>query len=151
MNSATESVEAHTQAWRSLPSEVRSRPQGGWVRAIRQALGMSCAELADRVGVTTAAISKLERNERHRTISLPALERAAEALNCDVVYALVPRASIHDTIHDQAARKAREIFPRIAHTMALENQSLTRESAQRAFEDLVAELAQRRGLWDDPK
>src|SRR5215217_7999866 len=76
--------------WRRLPAR-EARPHGGWVRAIRDALGMSAADLAERMGVTQSTVARLESSERDGRIQLDTLQRAADALDCDLVYALVPR------------------------------------------------------------
>ena len=86
-----------------IPDE---RPARGWVRAIRDALGMSSTELAARMGVTQSWIPAMERNEVDGSIRLDTLRRAADALDCDVVYTLVPRTSL--TKRSPGRRKHRE-------------------------------------------
>jgi transcriptional regulator with XRE-family HTH domain len=72
--------------WRSLP---RSRPSGGWLRAVRQALGMTTRQLAKAVGVTQAAVVDAERTEAKGDITLTTLQRYAAALGCELTYALL--------------------------------------------------------------
>src|SRR5262245_27532719 len=74
--------------------ELASRPPRGWVRAIRDALGMSSRQLANRMGQSQPAVTKLERSEASGGARLDSLRRAADALDCDLVYALVPRTSL---------------------------------------------------------
>jgi predicted DNA-binding mobile mystery protein A len=66
------------------------QPPRGWIRAIREALGMSGAQLAARLGVTPPRVTVLERDEVAGAVSLKTLRQAAEALDCVLVYALVP-------------------------------------------------------------
>ncbi|MBV8446883.1 MAG: mobile mystery protein A, partial [Hyphomicrobiales bacterium] len=67
-----------------------SLPPRGWIRAIRDALGMTTVQLARRLGVSQPRITELEKSELSGSISLRSLRRAAEALGCQVVYVLVP-------------------------------------------------------------
>jgi len=73
-------------------------PRAGWLRAIRDALGMPARHVADELGVNTNAVFAMERSEQAGTIRLDTLRRAADALDCDVVYALVPRSSLTGTV-----------------------------------------------------
>jgi len=81
-------------------------PPRGWIRAIRDSLGMSGTELAVRMGVGQSTVSGLEHSEVHGTIRLDTLRRAADALGCDLVYYLSPRTTLEAAVHDQARRKA---------------------------------------------
>ncbi len=123
------------------------RPHKGWIRAIRGALGMSSTELAARLGVSQQRVSDLERGELHETIKLDTLRRAAEALDCTLVYALVPRTSLDDAVRQQARRKAAAHLGPIAHRSRLEDQAIDEESTAAQLEDLSARFIDRRGLW----
>ena len=85
----------------------RQVPRGGWVRTLRSALGMSERSFAKRLGVHHGALQKLERNEQRGSVSLETLRRAAEALDADLVYAIVPRKSLRAVIGARARRRAR--------------------------------------------
>src|SRR5271170_6612071 len=100
--------------WRSL---ARSRPSGGWLRAIRQALGMTTRQLAKSVGVTQAAVVDAERTEAKGDITLATLQRYAAALGCELSYALVPKRSLRDTLEDRADHIARDQVSRVRHSM----------------------------------
>src|SRR5580704_8929912 len=103
--------------WRSLP---RSRPSGGWLRAIRQALGMTTRQLARSVGVTQAAVVDAERTEAKGDISLTTLQRYAAALGCELSYVLVPKRPLKEMVEERADRIARDQVSRVSHSMALE-------------------------------
>ena len=85
---------------RLRPLADEPRPHKGWIRAIRDALGMSSTELAARIGVSQQRVSQIEQGELQETITLETLRRAANALDCDLVYVLEPRTSL-----DEAVRK----------------------------------------------
>jgi len=74
------------------------RPTHGWVRAIRDALGMSARQLAKRMHMSQAAITQLERSEVAGTIRIETLRRLADAMNCDLTYAVVPRQPLRKTV-----------------------------------------------------
>ena len=133
-------------AWRQLPAQGK-RPFGGWIRAIREALGMRAEDLAARMGVSQPSLTRLEKSERRGTIGLDALTRAADALDCDVVYALVPRRPLGDMVSEQARRRALQRVNRVAHSMALEDQALT-ESKLEAQVRMMTDLYETSpGLW----
>jgi predicted DNA-binding mobile mystery protein A len=62
-------------------------PRGGWIVAIRQALGMTTTQMAQRLGVSQSNIVQMEMAESEGRIKLETLKRAAEALNCTLLYA----------------------------------------------------------------
>jgi predicted DNA-binding mobile mystery protein A len=117
------------------------------VRAVRDALGMSGPELAARMGVGRSTIVDIEHSEAHRTVKLETLERAADALGCEVVYFLVPRMSLEETVHAQARRKAGRHLDRVAHHSKLEDQELADDVAADQLDRFAADLIDKRGLW----
>lgn len=122
------------------------------MRAIREAIGMTTPQLAARLGVSQPRVTAMERAEQHGTLTLASLEKIADALDCTLVYALVPRQSLETTVQRQAYRVAEEQIARIDHTMRLENQAVDPEDL-RAQQALVAEELLRGNLhrlWDTP-
>ncbi len=119
-------------------------PPRGWVRAVRDALGMSTRELAARLGVTSSSVSKLEANEASGAITLRTLQRAAAALGCRLEYSLVPEQPLDDMVMDQARRKARALVDPVSHSMALEDQGVDMDDE---IDELARDLVDRRGLW----
>ncbi len=98
-----------------------SRPQKGWLRAIREATGISLREMATRLKKTPTLAAKLEKSEAQYRITLASLRDAADALGCQLVYALVPKSgSIQDLAEHCARMKAAENV-RAEHSMALED------------------------------
>ena len=126
-------------------------PKKGWIRTIREALGMSSYVLAGRVGCTRANISTIEQREKKGIISLETLETIAQAMNCKLVYCLVPLESLDKILEDQARALARKRVKIINHSMSLEEQSLNPKQLQQQEDDLVQELLQGnpKRLWDD--
>jgi len=129
------------------PLADHPRPHRGWIRAIRDALGMSSADLAKRMGVAQQTVADLERSEMQDSIKLETLRRAADALDCDVAYSFVPRTSLDEAVRRQAHLKAARILTDVAHHSHLEDQSVSDEDAAAQMEDLAGSLVDRRGLW----
>jgi transcriptional regulator with XRE-family HTH domain len=88
--------------------------EGGWLRAVRRATGIPVHVLQKRLGVTKYEIFRLEKAERTSRIGLANLKRAAEALGCELVYALAPRSGSLDDLAaaERAARKAARAMAR---------------------------------------
>lgn len=123
------------------------RPPKGWIRAIRDALGMTAEQLADRMHITQPSVQRLEISEAEDTIQLKTLKRAAEALGCELVYALVPRQTLRET-YDLAARKvALRELGRISHSMALEDQAVEDEDDDERLRRFIAEELDPRDIW----
>jgi predicted DNA-binding mobile mystery protein A len=127
------------------------RPRLGWVRAIREALGMSSRHLAKRMQIKAAqSIEDMQKDEVSGAITLKTLGKLAAALNCEVVYALVPRKPLHDLLQDRAMEVARAQLARVSHSMKLEDQGLTHESELSALHRRANRLlsGSPRKLWD---
>jgi len=133
-------------------SEALARPPRGWVRAIRDALGMTTRQLAKRIGISQSGVVGLEKGEVQGSVSLVTLQQAAEALNCTLVYALVPNTSLEEMVRDRAQQVATDQLARIPHTIRLEDQGLAPSELAAQHERLVQELLKGapRRLWDEP-
>ena len=127
------------------------RPAAGWIRAIRQSLGMTTAQLADRLGVSQPRIPVLEKAEANRSITLDSLERAAQALDCELVYVLVPKSTFQAQVEQRAVAVAQRRLQGVRHTMALEAQSIGADKNDAQLAKLARELAEKAGpeLWSD--
>ena len=128
------------------------RPPAGWLRAIREALGMTSAVLAERLEITASGVRKLEHAEAIDAITLGTLRRVAEALDCDLQYALVPRRPLREMRWQQALHQAQQWQQRSSRTMALEAQPVASPSAaaNERLEAMAQEILRTSGtrLWD---
>ena len=126
------------------------RPERGWIRAIREAVGMTTGQFAKRLDVAQPRVAALERAEANEAVTLKSLRQAAEALDCVLVYALVPKASLEDVVKDRARMVADQQLARTDQTMRPENQGVSPTRMERAREDLAEELLRNdRRLWAD--
>jgi len=121
-------------------SEGLARPPKGWMRAIREALGMTAAQMAQRLGVSQPRIFSMEKAEAQGSITLDTLERAAHALDCRLVYAFVPRKPLEEMVEDRARALANKRLSAVSHSMALEDQSVDETDERAQLEALVEKI-----------
>lgn len=140
-------VDQRLAPWRRMANDVP--PRGGWLRAIRKALGMSTVQLAGRLGVAQQAIVNFERNEAAGKITLQSLQRVAQALDCRVVYAVVPNKPLAQMRRARALALADQLVRPVAHSMKLEAQGVSDKETQRQRKDLADEILRgsARKLW----
>lgn len=101
------------------------RPQRGWIQALRQAAGLSVRELARRLDIAPSAAAHLEKSEAEYRITLGRLRDAADAIGCQLVYALVPKTGSVESLVEQRARaQAEETVRAVEHSMSLEDQAV---------------------------
>lgn len=134
------------------PIELAKKPtpKAGWIKIIRQALGMTSYQLAKRLGCAQANIMALESREKNGTITLKSLDQTAKAMNCRFVYFLIPEPSLEQIMKDQAREIAKKQLKTVGHSMALEQQGLTPQQTKSQEDALVEELLQGnpRDLWE---
>jgi predicted DNA-binding mobile mystery protein A len=134
-----------------LKSDHRFRPPPkGWVRAIRDALGMSGVQFAARLGVRPQSVEAMEKSEAAGSIRLDTLRRAAEALDCTLVYALVPKTSLHDAVGRRARTIALRSLRQTAHSMRLEAQETGDAEAEDRIDAYIRDLLRDRDIWNEP-
>ena len=127
------------------PAERFVAPPLGWIRAIRTALGMAQGDLALRLGVSAQAVQQFEASESDGSVRLSTLRRAAEAMDCTLVYALVPRSSLEETVEAQVRSVLAAETAAAERSMVLEAQgaTLSPEALRPAADALIAS----RRLW----
>ena len=137
-----------TDALHAFPSpDGAMPPRGGWVRAIREALGMTQAQLGDRVQVSRQSVQDLEKAEAERRVTVDSLDRLARAMGCRVVYALVPEnGSLDDLRTRRADALAEALLKPTDHSMKLEAQEVSAIERERQRKLLAQAL-----LHDSPR
>ncbi len=131
--------------------DVLARPPRGWIKAIREALGMTTAQLGKRLGVSQPRVPGIEKGEVSGSITLESLERAAHALDWRLVYAHVPIKTLESLVEDRARKLAKKRLRATSHSMALEDQQVDEVDEQEHLERLVQKLLNQPGsaLWED--
>ena len=130
--------------------DLGQRPARGWIRAIREALGMTTGELGQRMGLTQSRVSQIERSEELGSIRLDTIERAARALNCQVSYVFVPNEPLEDMVQRQARLRAQAEVDAVTHTMALEDQVPEPGVLDAQVKELAERFVDGRHLWEQP-
>ncbi len=110
---------------------------------------MTAEQLAKRLGVKQPSVVAFEQSEAKGTIELATLRRVAEALDCTLVYALVPNKPLEQTVRERARLFARRRCEPIEHSMALEDQKVQRKETEAQIDEIVRETNPRR-FWDEP-
>ena len=124
-------------------------PVRGWIKAVREALGMSTAQLAKRLRVKQPSVVALEQSEAKGAIELETLRRVAAALDCTLIYALVPNQPLETAVRDRARAFARRRLGPVEHSMLLENQKVTAKSGySKARLDEIIRETNPRLFWD---
>jgi predicted DNA-binding mobile mystery protein A len=144
---ARQRLDERLQAFKAV-KDAKTPPKG-WVRAIRDAVGMSRVQLAKRLTVRQQSVEKLEASEANESIQLKTLRRAAEALDCTLVYALVPNTSLEGAVRARARQIAMRDLGRVAHTMKLEAQDTGDANLEARIEAYIRDSLRERDLWDE--
>lgn len=119
---------------------VPPAPQGGWIRAIREALGLSLDDMAQRLGLASRTTAhQLERAEVNETLTLRRLRVAADALGCDLAVVVIPRRPLSEASNELEREAAEAAYRRINHSMALEGQMVAEDRVP-----YIAKLAEKR-------
>jgi predicted DNA-binding mobile mystery protein A len=128
---------------------VPLKPRSGWIKAIREALGMTTRQLSERLQIAQSAIVAMEKSEASETIAIQTLRRAAEAMDCELHYVLVPRKPLSRMVDQQAEKTATSEVGASSHTMALESQSTNSSFASNLIEDTKRKILAGKwsGLW----
>jgi predicted DNA-binding mobile mystery protein A len=131
--------------------ELFVRPPRGWLKAIREALGMTTTQLGRRLGVVQSRVVAIEQAEAKGTITLNSLEKAAQALDCRLVYALMPRQPLEDIVEQRASLLAKSRLKSTGHTMTLEAQGVDATDESEQLKRLIRQLVEKSGskLWEE--
>jgi predicted DNA-binding mobile mystery protein A len=145
---ATQSRSQLDERFRKIgPPGRYAAPVRGWIKAIREALGMSTAQLAKRLGIKQPSLVELEKSEAKGTIELATLRRVAEALDCTLVYMLVPNKPLESTIRERGRAFAQKRREPVEHTMMLEDQKVPAKNVEARLDEIVRETNPRL-FWD---
>ena len=134
-------VQKKLRAWTALRTD--NVPRSGWIKAVRGALGMNTRQLAERVGVEQSNITRLEEREPSGKVTLERLAKTAHAMNCKLIYAIVPndRYSDLEAIIDERARDvAQQLVRTTEHSMRLEKQGRDDDDLAKEVDSLTNQL-----------
>jgi predicted DNA-binding mobile mystery protein A len=126
-------------------------PSIGWLRLIRECLGISMKQLGEKMGKTKQSVYALEKREVEKSVTLELLEQAAEAMDMNFVYGFVPKDGSLDALIERKAREmATRIVNRASHTMLLEDQGISNERIAMSIEErtILLKYEMPKSLWD---
>lgn len=146
-----EVMEKRLQSLSTFKSE--KRPPSGWLKAIRGALGMTAGQLGHRMNLDASGVLRLEEREAKGSASFEMVKRAAEAMNCKLVYAIVPNdeySSLEEILDERALKSARILHQSVEHSMRLEKQGVEKDVTDKHIMKLAFELKQKMDplLWE---
>jgi predicted DNA-binding mobile mystery protein A len=121
------------------PAKRFESPVRGWIKALREALGMSSAQLAQRLKIKQPSLVALEKSEAKGSIELATLQRVAEALDCTLIYALVPNKPLETMVRDRARAFMRKRRDQVEHSMLLEDQKVVSKDTEARLEEILRE------------
>ena len=137
-------VDRRTQSIKKLAKHAQIRT--GWISYMRNAFGMRLKDLAVRAGVATPTAAQAERRESDGKVTLETLRKMANAMECDLIYAFVPRKTVQATLQEQALRKASQILSRADTHMSLEDQKVE-EPLKNRVNRLAQKLIDEGDVW----
>ena len=126
-------------------------PPTGWIKAIRNAIGMSMLQLGNRLSITKQSVQDIERREKDGSITIKALREAARALDMQLIYGFVPKdGSLELLIERKAKELATQIVMRTNNTMKLEDQENTRQRIETAIKErtTIIKTEMPKTLWN---
>ena len=126
-------------------------PLKGWVRAIRETLGMTGEQLARRLQTNKQRVSRIERDEIEGRLTVNTLKNVAKALDCDFVYALVPKQGLDRMIQDRATQLAQRRFQRSSRMMQTEQHGISQQEKLQILQEMVYDIMDDmpKALWED--
>ena len=132
------------------PILITPVPKGGWVKTIREALGMSTYDLANKTDVDQSRISRIESSEAKQEIKLSTLQKMADGLGVKFVYGFVPEDDLEAIVREQALKIAKKRLKRIDHSMKLELQGVPDDEQEKALSDLIDKILieEPKNFWD---
>ena len=146
MNIKKQLIKSYQKKFDKFKKTVMEKPLQGWIKTIRELLGMTTIQFSKKLKISQPRLVFMEKNEKN--LKLSTMEKIADELNCDFVYALVPREKINNIIYNRAKQKALQIITKVNNNMSLENQlSENKEILEETIEDLLNKKITR--IWDD--
>jgi predicted DNA-binding mobile mystery protein A len=121
-------------------------PKQGWIKTIREALGLTASQLGKKAGIDQSRVSRLENAEKTGDLKLSSLQKIAAGLDMKFIYGFVPEGTLAEMVKAQAKRVALKRLEMLNNTMRLEKQALSDEDKKKATEDMIEKI-----LVDNPK
>jgi predicted DNA-binding mobile mystery protein A len=142
--------EAYEKLLTSLKELNIKPPKRGWIKAVREMLGMTVSQLGKRSGLDSTTVTRLEDNEVKDSITLRSLKKLADSLECDLIYSLVPKTSFEEILSKRAEALIKKQARKAEHTMSLEDQGGGDISSNKlALEKAILIRSLDKQLWEE--
>jgi len=126
-------------------------PPIGWIKAIRNGIGMSMEQLGKKLSITKQGVMDIEKREKEGAITIKSMQEIAKAMDTQFVYGFVPKVgSLEQMIENRALEIASKIVERTSTTMKLEDQANSKERIEKAIKERASEIINKtpKILWD---
>ena len=126
-------------------------PPIGWIKAIRNGIGMSMEQLGKKLSITKQGVMDIEKREKEGAITIKSMQEIGKAMDTQFVYGFVPKAgSLEQMIEYRALEIASKIVERTSTTMKLEDQVNSKERIEKAIKERATEIINKtpKILWD---
>jgi predicted DNA-binding mobile mystery protein A len=126
-------------------------PPIGWIKAIRNGIGMSMEQLGKKLSITKQGVMDIEKREKEGAITIKSMQEIAKAMDMKLVYGFVPNeGDLEQMIEARAIEMAKKIIERTSNTMKLEDQANSKERIEKAIKERASEIINKtpKILWD---
>lgn len=126
------------------------QPGKGWIKTMREVLGMNIRQLAEKIEVSSERVVRIESDELNNKLTMATLQKVASAMNCRFVYAFVPNENLDKFLEKTAKEKATAQMLKISHSMALEDQEVKSKELKEQINILAEEYLRGdiKKIWD---
>lgn len=119
-----------------------------WIETVRSLLGMTLAQLGKRLRVSAVAARQVSEKEKYGEVTLKKMQEYARALECEFVYALVPRKDFDEIMEDRARILAKKVLAEASLHMEIEDQEVSPEMKKNQIEQLTEKFKRSKKIWD---
>jgi predicted DNA-binding mobile mystery protein A len=126
-------------------------PPIGWIKAIRNGIGMTMEQLGKKLSITKQGVMDIEKREKEGAITIKSMQEIAKAMDMKLVYGFVPNeGDLEQMIETRAIEMAKKIVERTSNTMKLEDQANSKERIEKAIKERASEIINNtpKILWD---
>jgi predicted DNA-binding mobile mystery protein A len=126
-------------------------PPIGWIKAIRNGIGMSMEQLGKKLSITKQGVMDIEKREKEGAITIKSMQEIAKAMDMKLIYGFVPNeGDLEQMIETRAIEMAKKIVERTSNTMKLEDQANSKERIEKAIKERASEIINNtpKILWD---
>ena len=142
-------LEGAKKSIQDLPTWIDlSLAVGEQVKKIRQALGMTQEQLAERTGFTQSYIAEIESG-RKENLELFTIKKIAQGLNCQLLIQVIPQKNLSQLLDEQSTKVAQKIISLSSASTALERQLPDQEFIANEVEEMKKNILEkhRSALW----